>query len=303
VTITLSNFCVERTPLNSAFTTRCLLCFMSAPKLSAAERLRIAREKNPLPSGFPPTKTASPETAAPLQLGGPAAPLQLGGPAAPLQLAGPAAPLQLAGPAVPLQLAGPAAPLRLAGPANPDPGVEAEPAPVGAVYSQLAAMSVRPSSGAAERLRLAREANPLERMQGEGAAPAYPTSPRPTKGVVRTEAGELVLLPCYEWQELPEGVSVPPGLDIEMPLDGKPRQARIPPRWQLKVSTAEHGFWRHEVTKLTSALELRQGAAMHVGLPLDAVLLSFAGALVEDGATVEELGLFGRERELLVVTQ
>jgi hypothetical protein len=174
---------------------------------------------------------------------------------------------------------------------------------VGAVYSQLAAMSVRPSSGAAERLRLAREANPLERMQGEGAAPAYPTSPRPTKGVVRTEAGELVLLPCYEWQELPEGVSVPPGLDIEMPLDGKPRQARIPPRWQLKVSTAEHGFWRHEVTKLTSALELRQGAAMHVGLPLDAVLLSFAGALVEDGATVEELGLFGRERELLVVTQ
>ena len=263
---------------------------MSAPKLSAAERLRLAREKNPLPSSAPalavkqelPTKTTAPPVAAPLQL------------------AGPAAPLQLAGPAAPLQLAGPAAPLRLAGPANPNPSEEAEPAPVGAVYSQLAAMSVRPGS-AAERLRLAREANPLERRQGEGTAPAYPTGP--TKGVVRTEAGELVLLPCYEWQELPEGVSVPPGLDIEMPLDGKPRQARIPPRWQLKVSTAEHGFWRHEVTKLSSALELRQSAATHVGLPLDAVLLSFAGALVEDGATVEELGLFGRERELLVVTQ
>ena len=245
---------------------------MSAPKLSAAERLRIAREKNPLPSGVPPTNTASPV----------------------------AAPLQLAGPAAPLRVAGPAAPLRLAGPANPNPGEDAEPAPVGAVYSQLAAMSVRPGS-AAERLRLAREANPLERRQGEGAAPVYPTGP--TKGVVRTEAGELVLLPCYEWQELPEGVSVPPGLDIEMPLDGKPRQARIPPRWQLKVSTDEHGFWRHEVTKLTSALELRQSAAMHVGLPLDAVLLRFAGVLVEDSATVEELGLFGRERELLVVTQ
>ena len=120
---------------------------------------------------------------------------------------------------------------------------------------------------------------------------------------MRTEAGELVLLPCYEWQELPEGVSVPPGLDIEMPLDGKPRQARIPPRWQLKVSTAEHGFWRHEVTRSTSALELRQSAATHVGLPLDVVQLRFAGALVEDAATVEELGLFGREREVLVVTQ
>ena len=88
-----------------------------------------------------------------------------------------------------------------------------------------------------------------------------------------------------------------------MPLDGKPRQARIPPRWQLKVSTAEHGFWRHEVTRSTSALELRQSAATHVGLPLDVVQLRFAGALVEDAATVEELGLFGREREVLVVTQ
>ena len=254
---------------------------MSAPKVSAAERLRIAREKNPLPSGVPPTKTASPAVA-------------------PLQLTGPAAPLQLAGPAAPLQLAGPAAPLRLAGPADPNPSEEAAPAPASDVYSQLAAMTVRPGS-AAERLRLAREANPLERGQGEGAAPAYPAGP--TKGVVRTEAGELVLLPCYEWQELPEGVSVPPGLDIEMPLDGKPRQARIPPRWQLKVSTAEHGFWRHEVTRSTSALELRQSAATHVGLPLDVVQLRFAGALVEDAATVEELGLFGREREVLVVTQ
>jgi len=244
----------------------------AAPKVSAAERLRIAREKNPLPSGVPPTKTASPA----------------------------AAPLQLTGPAAPLQLAGPAAPLRLAGPADPNPSEEAAPAPASDVYSQLAAMTVRPGS-AAERLRLAREANPLERGQGEGAAPAYPAGP--TKGVVRTEAGELVLLPCYEWQELPEGVSVPPGLDIEMPLDGKPRQARIPPRWQLKVSTAEHGFWRHEVTRSTSALELRQSAATHVGLPLDVVRLRFAGALVEDAATVEELGLFGREREVLVVTQ
>ena len=295
---------------------------MSAPKLSAAERLRIAREKNPLPSSAPAlalaVKPELPTITAPVAV----------------------TPLQLAGPAAQLQLTGPAAPLKLAGPVSPDPGKGLEPAPVGALYSQLAAVSVvrarqghspelRPrlspdappaqaqrdeqragerggvhaanagTPGAAERLRLAREANPLERL-GQGAAPAYPTGP--SKGVVRTEAG-LVLRPCYEWQELPEGVSVPPGLDIEMPLDGKPRQARIPPRWQLKVSTAEHGFWRHEVTKLSSALELRQSAATHVGLPLDAVLLRFAGASVEDSATVEELGLFGRERELLVVTQ
>jgi len=270
---------------------------MSAPKLSAAERLRIAREKNPLPSSAPAlalaVKPELPTNTAPVAV----------------------APLQLAGPAAQLQLTGPAAPLKLAGPVSPDPGKGLEPAPVGALYSQLAAVSVAQrdeqragerggvhaanagTPGAAERLRLAREANPLERL-GQGAAPAYPAGPN--KGVVHTEAG-LVLVPCYEWQELPEGVSIPPGLDIEMPLDGKPRQARIPPRWQLRISTAEHGFWRHEVTKLTSALELRQSAAMHVGLPLNDVLLSFAGALVEDSVTVEELGLFGRERELLIV--
>ena len=270
------------------------------PKLSAAERLRVARGLHPLPSSAVALAPAvTPELHAPVT-----APLQLAGPAAPLQLAGPAAPLQLNGPAAPLQLAGPAVSLQLTGPANPSPGDGTEPAPVGALYSQLTAMSVAHRDeqagalGAAERLRLAREANPLERSQG--AAPAYPTGP--SKGVVRTEAG-LVLRPCYEWQELPEEVSIPPGLDIELPLDGRPRRARIPPRWQLRVSTADHGFWRQDVTKLTSALELRQGAAVHVGQPLESVLLSFAGALVEDGVTVEELGLFGRERELLVVTQ
>lgn len=179
---------------------------MSAPKLSAAERLRIAREKNPLPSSAPAlalaVKPELPTNTAPVAV----------------------APLQLAGPAAQLQLTGPAAPLKLAGPVSPDPGKGLEPAPVGALYSQLAAVSVvrarqghspelRPrlspdappaqaqrdeqragerggvhaanagTPGAAERLRLAREANPLERL-GQGAAPAYPAGPnkgaRPT---------------------------------------------------------------------------------------------------------------------------
>ena len=215
---------------------------MSEPppkKLSAAERLARAREKNTLKGG------------------------SKDGPAATVE---PAPPLEAASQGPVLQLTGPAKPSAEA-PALPDD------APVGALYSQLAAMSVaqrdeqrtrqqeapKAKLSASERMRMAQEVNPLDRGAGDAsphvAVPAYPKS-KP-KGVLQTEAG-LVFVPSYEWCELPEDINVPAGLDIELPLDGAARRARIPPSWQLRLWTDdEHGYWRQEVTRSTTGLELR----------------------------------------------
>ena len=37
----------------------------------------------------------------------------------------------------------------------------------------------------------------------------------------------------YEWQEV--GASVPPGMQVQMPMDGGVKMGRIPPTWQLCV--------------------------------------------------------------------
>ena len=55
-------------------------------------------------------------------------------------------------------------------------------------------------------------------------------------------------VPSYEWQPLDEDTAgVPPGLEVELPLDGRPRAARIPPSWQLRLWLGfELGFWRQQ---------------------------------------------------------
>ena len=112
----------------------------------------------------------------------------------------------------------------------------------------------------------------------------------------------------YEWVELPSdadggaALRLPAGLEIDLPLDGRsPRRARIPPRWRLCVWTGdEHGFWRCDATRHMSARELRRSAAAFVNAPLERVRLRLGASAVDDDATVEELGLFGRVRELSV---
>jgi len=57
--------------------------------------------------------------------------------------------------------------------------------------------------------------------------------------VQKVEATEF--LPSYEWQLIPPDISVPAGLDIQLPLDGiHSKVARIPPDWRLQ-SYIEHG--------------------------------------------------------------
>mmetsp|Transcript_66807 Transcript_66807/g.132424 ORF Transcript_66807/g.132424 Transcript_66807/m.132424 type:complete len:207 (-) Transcript_66807:236-856(-) len=121
----------------------------------------------------------------------------------------------------------------------------------------------------------------------------------------------------YEWTELEENLnSLPPGLQVELPLDGGRRRARIPPMWALRVWLSnEHGFWRHaDVTRTTTVGELRASAAAFVGVPVSKVRFELprvpaAGPLageaprldLADELTAEQVDLFGQRAELHVV--
>ena len=117
-------------------------------------------------------------------------------------------------------------------------------------------------------------------------------------------------VPTYEYQELADDVTtLPPGLQVDLPLDGSPRRARIPPRWTLSVWVSRgRGYFRTEVTRHTTVGELDArlrawagpasvGAALHFrgGARLGATAPPVA---IAPGATVEEVGLFGRARDV-----
>ena len=198
-----------------------------------------------------------------LALEGPTAPLALQGPAAPLAMQGPS-PLALEGPAAPLALEGPAALLTLTSPTTP--------------------------------LTLTGPRAPTSRT-------APPNTANPQGAPADAAAPPAVFVPSYDWQDLSNTATVPPGLDLQLPLDGQPRRARIPPRWQLRVwIDDEHGFWRHDVSRTMTVERLRSAAAEAVSLEPNRVRLLLDGdAMDDDGATVESVDLFGRKRGLSVV--
>uniref|UniRef100_A0A7S0JI27 YCII-related domain-containing protein n=1 Tax=Calcidiscus leptoporus TaxID=127549 RepID=A0A7S0JI27_9EUKA len=106
---------------------------------------------------------------------------------------------------------------------------------------------------------------------------------------------------AYEWQRIEPGVTLPPGLDVELPLDGGAQRARIPQRWQLQVWLGdEWGYLRKQVTRETTVAEIRDAAATHAGVPLSRVSLTFGGGGGEpdDDKTVEELRFFSRMHEV-----
>ena len=109
-------------------------------------------------------------------------------------------------------------------------------------------------------------------------------------------------MPSYEWQELPEGdaVAVPPGLEIDLPLDGLGRRrARIPPAWQLRVWIEElDGFLRTRVARDTTIAELNHAASTALGGGMRA-RLRFASTPPDEAhpspmRTAEQAGLFER---------
>ena len=110
-------------------------------------------------------------------------------------------------------------------------------------------------------------------------------------------------VPTYEYQELADDVTtLPPGLQVDLPLDGSPRRARIPPRWTLSVWVSRgRGYFRTEVTRATTVGELDARLRAWAGPASVGAELHFRGGArlgARPGATVEEVGLFGRARDV-----
>jgi len=118
--------------------------------------------------------------------------------------------------------------------------------------------------------------------------------------VVRpTKPGEFV--PTRSWQTV-TGDSVPPGLDVRLPLDGAAKEARIPDAWRLQLWAAppgrRAGFFRTEVRDDTTVRSLEAELGRWAGT---AALLGYRDARpFHADATAAALGLFLHQRDLVV---
>jgi hypothetical protein len=147
---------------------------------------------------------------------------------------------------------------------------------------------------------------PADAPRLTGPAPAAPSAADAVADVAGTsQPADAIFVPSYQWQILPPGAVVPAGLAVEMPLDGRPSRARIPPRWQLKVyiDANDHGYFRHDCTAKTTVGALRAAAAAALAVARDAVTLTIDGAAVDDSQSAEEARLFERMSRLKVLVR
>lgn len=125
-------------------------------------------------------------------------------------------------------------------------------------------------------------------------------------------------LPSYEWREVYPWQSIPPGLEVQLPLDGvTQRRARIPPCWRLQLyvegvepevgrdgkKTFKGFFLRTDLKAESTVLDLRREIARQskVDLSVEHVKLILDRRVLEDGDTVGALDLFNRQRDLVPV--
>ena len=119
---------------------------------------------------------------------------------------------------------------------------------------------------------------------------------------------EATLVPTYEWQAISEAThGVPPGLQVDLPLDDgpirRPRRVRIPPSWSLRVwLNNDIGFWRMDVTAETTIRELRESVAASAGVDaLYQIKLHLGdGHRLRDYETVRSTDLFNHRTQLSV---
>lgn len=113
--------------------------------------------------------------------------------------------------------------------------------------------------------------------------------------------GELTakgaLIPTYHWVKVPSIATLPPGLEIWMPLNGM-KCARIPSSWRLQVvADGQVDCYRSDVTEYTPMTEVLNGVSSTFGWDVQSVeLRADGGPLVfEADATVGSAALFGRK--------
>ena len=195
-----------------------------------------------------------------------------------------------------MRLEGPAAAAapRLMGPPAPAPAADE-------VYFEQD--EAPPQQQAAAALRLT---GPADAPRLTGPAAAAPRAADAVMDVAGTsQPADAIFVPSYQWQILPPGAVVPAGLAVEMPLDGRPSRARIPPRWQLKVyiDANDHGYFRHDCTAKTTVGAVRAAAAAALAVERDAVRLTADGADLDDAQSAEEARLFERMSRLKVLVR
>eukprot|EP00310_Coccolithus_braarudii_P016337 CAMPEP_0183336082 /NCGR_PEP_ID=MMETSP0164_2-20130417/4174_1 /TAXON_ID=221442 /ORGANISM="Coccolithus pelagicus ssp braarudi, Strain PLY182g" /LENGTH=257 /DNA_ID=CAMNT_0025505545 /DNA_START=25 /DNA_END=798 /DNA_ORIENTATION=+ len=120
----------------------------------------------------------------------------------------------------------------------------------------------------------------------------------------------------YEWKRVESGDILPPGLEVQLPLDGGRQRARIPPRWSLRLNVKDQaGFsftfdQHHDVTRSTNVGELRRALATQASqskilgdVSAEQISMTIDGCELEDASTVEDLDLFSRASQLKVAVR
>ena len=114
--------------------------------------------------------------------------------------------------------------------------------------------------------------------------------------VVQKSPGEFVA--TKDWQPT-HGASVPGGLDVRLPLDGRAAAAKLPDEWRLQLYIEEQkAFFRADVKPTDKIADLE--AALSLWATVPAVLSYRGGAPFHPQATAESLGLFEQRSDVVV---
>ena len=131
------------------------------------------------------------------------------------------------------------------------------------------------------------------------AAPASSAARSATAPSAKKAAAAFVL--TYDWQAVPAR-AIPQGgdgLEIHMPVDGKPTKARIKPEWQVKLSCMGKAI-KVRVTRHMTMAQLCKELATQVNV--DSVEVAFDGEKrLSPDKTVEMIDLFHRQVDLCCV--
>lgn len=139
---------------------------------------------------------------------------------------------------------------------------------------------------------------------GESVAALLPES-IPSLSAAQGRDCPHVFVPSYEWAIVGDGTSIPPGLEVRLPVDGSGgRTARIPPNWRmLVVSQPGNDACRLDITRRSTLAEVRTAIAASLAEGDEArvtdvfadetIVASDRESRSWDG-TVEQAQLFGR---------
>lgn len=116
----------------------------------------------------------------------------------------------------------------------------------------------------------------------------YPTAELTAKGA---------LIPTYQWQKVPQIASLPPGLEVWMPMNHA-KCARIPATWRMQViAEGQVDAYRCDVGEHTLLSEVLEGAVTSFGWGSNTVRLCANGIPLDfgDEDTVGSALLFGQK--------